>query len=50
MELDLTIGEAIMRLREWIGVSKENLALETDLYLRDIIDIEIGKRKATLSF
>lgn len=49
MELDLTIGEAIMRLREWIGVSKENLALETGLYQQDISDIETGKRDASLS-
>lgn len=42
-------GGAIMKLREWIGVSKENLAFETGLYQQDISDIETGKRDASLS-
>lgn len=49
MELEVMIGKVIEKLRDWMGVSQEKMALEIGASLQDISDIETGERKASLS-
>ncbi len=48
MELESKIGEAIVKLRKWCGISQEKLALETGIDRRYMSDLENGKRKVSL--
>lgn len=48
MELELTIGEVIEKLRVWLGISQENLARESRIDCLEISDIESGKKKIQL--
>ena len=48
MGLESKIGEVIVRLRKWRGLSQEKLALETGIDRRYMSALENGKRKVSM--
>lgn len=43
MEQETGIGEVILKLREWRGISQEKLAVESGVDCQELTDIETGK-------